>query len=120
MVMSWLSNRWRFTSTASLSGGVLAQAVWERKVLMVLLLCIELMGKSERGEELLCSASPSTGFEASSASDAQLYPVPSPCLCLLFLHASNLLRVFLPRWNTAFLQPGSPRNSDPSSVQPSS
>lgn len=87
---------------------------------MVLLLCILLTGKSERGEELLCPASPSAGFEASRASDAELYPAPSPCLRLLFLHASNLLRVFLPRGTTAFPQPGSPGNSDPSRVQPSS
>lgn len=117
--MSWLLNRRRFTSTPSLSGGVLVEAVWERQVLMVLLLCVELMGKSERGEELLCPASPSTGFEASWASDAELYAAPSPHLCLLYRHASNLLRVILPTWPTAFLQPGSPGNSDPSSVQPS-
>lgn len=40
-------------------------------MLTVLLLCIELMGKSERGEELLYPASPSTGFEASWAPDAE-------------------------------------------------
>ena len=54
MVMSWLLNRRRFTSTTSLSGGVLAEAVWERKVLTVLPLCIELMGKSEREGKSCC------------------------------------------------------------------
>ncbi|CAN0221753.1 unnamed protein product [Bubo scandiacus] len=46
--MSWLLNRWCFTSPNSLSGGVLEEAVWELEVHLVLLLSIELMGKSER------------------------------------------------------------------------
>jgi len=41
-----------------------------------------LMGKSERGEELLCPALPSTGFEVVWASDAK--PIPCSFTLLLF------------------------------------
>lgn len=47
MVMSCLLNRRRLTSTISLSGRLLREAVWDWE-LLPLLLCFELMGESER------------------------------------------------------------------------
>lgn len=88
--MSWLLKSWRFTRAMSLSCRELLETAWERNMLTVLLLCIEVAGRSGRGDEMVGSCFSQRWFEAGWASDAELYLAPSPNLCLLFLCARNL------------------------------